>query len=187
MKESEIMNSHSISKVSDSNKFIGFVKGTMLIVFGVWLLMSPIENLKKLSLIFGILILIGGLFEVGLAFSKRQTHTNWEWVLTSGILDVLLGSFLIANPSFILLVVTAFVSIWLLIRGVIALRFSFILKKANNGNYIYRLILGIVLILLAGIFIWHPLVLGITIAFWTALSFISLGIFRIVLLFYIRN
>jgi uncharacterized membrane protein HdeD (DUF308 family) len=185
MKDFEIMNSNS--KASVPNKVIGLIKGAMLILFGIWLLISPIDNLKKLSLIFGILILFGGLFEVGLAFNKRKTHKNWEWVLTSGILDVLLGAFLIANPRFILLVVTAFVSIWLFIRGIIALRLSFILKKANNENYIYRLMIGVAFVLLAIIFIWHPEIFGITIAFWTALSFISLGIFRIAMLFYSRN
>ncbi|HSO88589.1 MAG TPA: hypothetical protein VLQ91_18695 [Draconibacterium sp.] len=36
---------------------------------------------------------------------------------------------------------------------------------------------------LAAIFVWHPEVLGITIAFWTAIAYICLGIFRIVLIF----
>ncbi len=62
-------------------------------------------------------------------------------------------------------------------------RYALIIKKSNNPNYIYGLIFGIVLILLAAIFVWHPKVLGITVAFWTALAFISLGIFRIVLVF----
>lgn len=116
-----------------------------------------------------------------MAFNNRQNHKKWEWTLASGILDILLGAFLVANPDFILLLITILVSIWLLIRGVIAIRTALILKKSNNPNYNYSLILGIVLIVLALIFVWHPQVLGITIVFWTALAFISLGVFRIVL------
>jgi uncharacterized membrane protein HdeD (DUF308 family) len=177
------MNSTSKSKIGSANTLIALLKGAMLIIFGVWLLKSPIESLTKLSLIFGVLIIIGGLLEVGLAFNNRQTHKSWEWTLTSGVLDILLGAFLIANPSVILFIITAFVSIWLLIRGIIMVRYALIIKKANNPNYIYGLIFGIVLILLAVIFVFHPEVLGITIAFWTALAFISLGVFRIVLVF----
>lgn len=177
------MNATSKTKPRSVNMLISLLKGVMLIIFGIWLLNSPIENLTKLSLIFGILIIIGGLLEVGLAFNNRQTNKSWEWTLTSGVLDILLGAFLVANPAFILFVITAFVSIWLLIRGIIAVRNALIIKKANNPNYIYGLVFGIILILLAAIFVWHPEVLGITIAFWTALAFISLGIFRIVFVF----
>jgi uncharacterized membrane protein HdeD (DUF308 family) len=177
------MSTTSKTKISSANLWIALLKGIMLIIFGIWLLKSPTESLSKLCLIFGILIIIGGLLEVGLAFNNRQTHKSWEWILTSGVLDLLLGAFLVAKPSIILFIITAFVSIWLLIRGIIMVRYALIIKKANNPNYIYGLIFGIALILLAAIFVWHPEVLGITIAFWTALAFISLGIFQIVLVF----
>jgi len=177
------MRTTSKTKFSNANMVIALLKGAMLIIFGLWLLKSPMESLTKLSLIFGVLIIIGGLLEVGLAFNNRQTHRSWEWTLTSGILDILLGAFLIANPSFILILITALVSLWLLIRGIVMVRYALIIKKSNNPNYIYGLIFGIILILLAAIFVWHPEVLGITVAFWTGLAFISLGIFRIVLIF----
>jgi len=175
------MSTTSKTKLSGANWWISLSKGLMLVVFGIWLLQSPSESLTKLSVIFGILIIIGGLLEVFLAFNNRQNHKKWEWTLTSGILDILLGAFLVANPAFILLLITIFVSIWLLIRGVIAIRTAIVLKKSNNPNYNYSLIFGIILVVLALIFVWHPQVLGITIVFWTALAFISLGIFRIVL------
>ena len=174
-------------KQSGAELGIALLKGAMLIVFGVWLLKSLSENLAKLSVIFGILILIGGVFEIGAAFNNRKKQIKWEWTLTSGILDILLGAFLVANPAFILLLITAFISVWLLIRGVIIIRQASILKKINNANYRFNLVLGIILIILAVIFVWHPEVLGITLAFWTALAFISLGIFRIVVAYRFRN
>ncbi len=166
-----------------ANWWITLIKGVLLVIFGIWLLKSPVENLTKLSVLFGVLIVIGGLLEIWLAFNNRQAHKRWEWTLTSGILDVILGAFLIANPSFILLLITILVSIWLLIRGIILVRNALVVKKAGNENYIYGLIFGIVLIVIAAIFAWHPEALGITIAFWMALSFISLGILRIILVF----
>ncbi len=177
------MNTTSNVKSSGANWLITLLKGVMLVIFGIWLIKSPSENLSKLSILFGILIIAGGLLEVALAFNNMQKHRKWNWALTSGILDILLGAFLVANPALILLFITIFVSIWLLIRGVISIRSAFLQKKANNSNYNFNLILGIILILLAVIFVLHPQVLGITIVFWTALSFISLGVFRIILAF----
>lgn len=181
------MNTATNTKLSGANWWIALLKGAMLIVFGIWILRSPSESIVKLSIVFGILIIVSGLLEVWLAFSNKQKKLSWEWTLTSGILDILLGAFLVANPEIILLLITFFVSIWLLIRGILSIRLATIVKKEGGSGYGFNMVLGILLIILAVVFIWHPEVLGITIAFWTALSFIFLGIFRIVLAFKYRS
>ena len=179
----------TVGKVNrkDTNLWVSVLKGAILIVFGIWLLKSPTESLMNLSMIFGIVIILGGLIEVGLAFSRRKTGTNSGWAIGSGVLDILIGAFLVSNPSFILLLITGLVSIWLLIRGIISIRYALIQKKENNPNYVYWLLFGVLLILLAIAFVWHPNILGITIAFWTALAFISFGIFRIVFVFKLQK
>ena len=177
------MNAKSITNFGKVNWWMNLLKGIILVIFGVWLLKSPGENFSKLSIIFGVLIIVGGILEIALAFDNRRKHIKWDWTITSGIIDVLIGAFLVANPTFILLLITIFVSIWLFIRGIIVIRNANNLKKVNDSKYKYKLILGIILIVFAVIFIIHPQVLGITIVFWTALAFISLGIFRIVLIF----
>ena len=165
------------------NRWVSLLKGVLLIVFGVWLFESPNENLIKLSFAFGALILIGGLLEVGLAFKSRNTHENWNRALTSGILDILLGVLLMANPSFILFMITLIISIWLIFRGILSIRYALILKKSQNANWFWGLIFGIILILFGGIFVWHPGFIGFTLGVWAALAFISLGILRIVFAF----
>jgi uncharacterized membrane protein HdeD (DUF308 family) len=57
------------------------------------------------------------------------------------------------------------------------------LRKESQKKWKWILLLGILLMLLAIILIWHPQVIGLTIIFWISISFISLGIFRIVLAF----
>ena len=180
------MTTESNKKMDGANLGISILKGLLLIVFGIWLLRAPSENIIKLSVVFGIFIIIGGLLEVWLAFKNKQNHIQWEWTLTSGILDILLGAFLIANPEFILWLITLFVSIWLIIRGILAIRLAMLLKKTESSGSGFNLVLGIILIILAIILIWHPKIIGLTIGFWTAIAFISLGIFRIVLAFKYR-
>ncbi len=170
-------------KMKNSNWWVSLFKGALLIVFGVWLFESPNENLIKLSFAFGALILIGGLLEVGLAFKSRNTHENWNRALTSGILDILLGVLLMANPSFILFLITLLISVWLIFRGVLSIYYALILKKSQNVNWFWGLVFGIILILFGGIFVWHPGFIGFSLGIWAALAFISLGILRIVFVF----
>jgi uncharacterized membrane protein HdeD (DUF308 family) len=177
------MSNELTKKSKNANLWLALIKGILMIVFGVWLLQSPNENLQKLSMIFGLLILAGGLLEISLAFNNRKTNSKWEWTLISGVFDILIGAFLMANPDFLLLLITLLISFWLFFRGVLLLRTALSFKRANNKNYIYPLIFGILLIVIAVIFVWHPEVFGITLAFWTALAFISVGLFRIFLVF----
>ena len=63
------MSTNSFAKTGSAAWWLTLLKGILLVVFGVWLIQSPSENLFKLSLIFGLLILSGGLLEVNYHFN----------------------------------------------------------------------------------------------------------------------
>ena len=170
-------------KSKNSNLWLAVIKGAILIMFGIWLLSAPRENMLKLSVLFGILIIAGGLLEVVFALNKRKKEIEWGWSMVSGVVDILLGAFMVANPSFILLLITIIISIWLLYSGILVIRFALLMKNTNPSAYRIRIIFGILLIVLAIILVWHPEIFGITVAFWAALSFIGWGILRILLEF----
>jgi uncharacterized membrane protein HdeD (DUF308 family) len=170
-------------KLKSPNFWVALLKGVLLIVFGLWLFNSPNENLIKLSFIFGLIIVIGGVGEIALAFKNRNYNEYWTRGLTSGIIDLLLGAFLMANPTFILLLITILVSVWLVFRGIVSIRFALILKDQHNENWVWGFIFGIILIAIGAVFVWHPAVFGITLGVWAALAFISLGVFRILFVF----
>jgi len=60
-------------------------------------------------------------------------------------------------------------------------------RKDQHQYWTWEFALGLFLMLLAIIFLWHPMLLGISIAVWTGLAFIILGIFRIVLTLRLRK
>ncbi len=60
-------------------------------------------------------------------------------------------------------------------------------RQAKREVWKWELTLGVVLLLIAILFIWHPMVLGISIAIWTGMAFIILGLFRIILTFKLRS
>jgi len=49
------------------------------------------------------------------------------------------------------------------------------------------MIFGIVLIFIAAILLWHPEIIGFTIAIWTSLAFMLIGVFRIYLALQFRK
>ena len=67
----------------------------------------------------------------------------------------------------------------LIVRGINLLLRATKARKVGAGYWKWELGLGITYLALAVIFLWHPMIPGITIAIWSALAFIILGIFRI--------
>lgn len=159
------------------------IKGALIIVLGIWMLKMPRESFNAMLLVIGVIIAIGGVLEAFLALYYKKVLKEWGWNFSAGILDILIGILLIANPDAILVLITLFISFWLVVRGVLAIWEALELRKEEQKRWKWVLLMGILIILLAIILIWHPQVIGLTIIFWIAISFISLGIFRIVLAF----
>ena len=91
------------------------------------------------------------------------------------------------SPKTILVILTLIISIWLVVRGVLLIREALEMKKQGGDKWKWILGLGILLMLLAIVIIWHPQIVGLTLMIWMAVSFITLGIFRVILAFKLQG
>ena len=87
----------------------------------------------------------------------------------------------------LLKIITLFVGIWLIVNSVKLISRAIETRKSRSEAWKWELAYGLALLLLAILFIWHPMVVGFTIAIWTALALILLGIFRIALTLRMRS
>jgi len=175
------------SKNTTISWWMYLLNGALLIILGIWMLKMPGDSFNAMARIIGIIVLISGLLETGLSIYFRKAIQEWGWSLFAGVVDILLGAFLIANPQAILLILTLIISIFLVVRGVLLIREAMLLRNQDNNKWKWILALGILLVVLAIIITWHPQIVGLTLMIWLAISFISLGIFRISLAFKIAG
>lgn len=166
--------------------WIPLLSGLILLFFGIWFFTAPLESFKTLSIVFGITILLSGIFEIYVALKNRSVVLDYWSYLWGGILNVFLGVLLILNPTTILIIISALIAFWLIFKGGERIKKAFDLKKIKNEKWQNTLWFGIALILIAVILLWHPQIIGFTIALWTSLAFILLGIIRIYLAFKIK-
>ena len=178
-------------EVSTAQKFsywwIPMIFGAILIATGIWILRAPAESFEKITLFIGIIILVSGTTGVFINIANRQKIPGWGFQLAGGFIDMAIGLILLLNPEILLKVITIFVAIWLFVSGIGVLRRAFEFRESERDIWRWELILGIVLLLLAVLLLWHPMILGFTIALWTAAAFIALGIFRISLTLRLRK
>ena len=175
------------SKSTTISWWLVLLKGVFLTVFGIWMFKMPYESFYSMLFIIGLIISLSGILEIVFSIYYRNDLKEWWWNLSGGILDLLIGGFLLVNPDALLMLIALFISFWLVVRGVLAVREAIELKKQESNKWKWILLLGIALLLLAVLLIWHPQIIGITVVFWIAISFIILGIFRIILAFKLQN
>ena len=167
--------------------WMSLISGLALLIFGIWFFVAPLESFQSLAIVFGFIILIVGLSEVFISLKKRNVVFDYMSYLWGGLLNVVLGVLLISSPETILWVISIVIGFGLIFKGGEQIKRAIDLKKNNSSNWKTVLIFGIVLILVAAVLLWHPEIIGITIAFWTAVSFIFIGIFRVYLSFRLRE
>ncbi len=167
--------------------WMSLISGLALLIFGIWFFVAPLESFQSLAIVFGFIILIVGLSEVFISLKKRNVVFDYMSYLWGGLLNVVLGVLLISSPETILWVISIVIGFGLIFKGGEQIKRAIQLKKQNRSNWKVVLVLGIVLVVIAAALLWHPEIIGITIAIWTAIAFIFIGIFRIYLAFRLRE
>jgi len=181
------MNQEITVKGKLSYWWVPLLFGAIFIATGIWILMAPAESFEKITVFIGIIILVSGTSGLFLNIYNRATIPGWGYQVAGGILDMAIGLILILNPAILLKIITIFAAIWLVISGIRVLRRAFEFREEERDIWRWEMILGIILLLLAILLLWHPMILGFTIALWTAAAFIALGIFRISLTLRLRQ
>ncbi|MDX2430314.1 MAG: DUF308 domain-containing protein, partial [Bacteroides sp.] len=142
---------------------------------------APAESFAKISMFIGIIILVSGTSGLFLTIMNRRGIPGWGFQLAGALIDMAIGLILLINPEILLKIITIFSAIWLTISGILVLRNAFKFRELEREIWRWEMIFGIVLLLLAILILLHPMILGLTIAIWTAVAFIALGVFRIAL------
>ena len=131
--------------------------------------------------------MISGSIQLFFTIRNRRGIPGWGFKLAGDLFDLAVGAALVINPSLLLKLITLFVGIWLIANSIAIFMKAAEARKDQHRYWMWEFALGIFLMLLAIVFLWHPMLLGITIAVWTGLAFIILGIFRIALTFRLRR
>jgi uncharacterized membrane protein HdeD (DUF308 family) len=184
------MNSEILEPVRDNLKhwYLPLILGIVLIVIGVWVFLTPLASYVALSILFAVTFLITGILEIVYAVSNSKVQgSNWGWSLAGGIIDFLIGLLLIALPQTAMVFLSFYVGFGIMFRSGMAIGRAIDLKRLNVPGWGYLLSLGILGLLFSFVLIWNPLFAGLTIVFYTALAFISLGIFQVILAFRLKK
>lgn len=140
------------------NWWMSLLLGLLYIAVALCLLFAPVSSYVALSVIFSISILVSGVLEVFFAAGNKKTISSWGWYLAGGIIDLLIGIYLVFYPLVSMELIPFIVALWLMFRGFTLCGYSTDLKRYGTKDW------GVV----SGV--WHSgysLLYGYHLATWT--------------------
>lgn len=169
--------SNFITEIKENiqNWWVYLLLGIMLIVFGVYFMTTPLESYLSLAILFVISFFASGIFKIIFAISNKNILEGWGWHLAMGIIGILLGIYLARNMGVSMAILPFLVSFFFMMSGASIIAISVGLNKMGVKNWYWTLILGILTVLLSFLLIFNPVAAGMSLVYYTGLSFIFAG------------
>ncbi len=162
------------------NWWLLLINGIILTLLGIVSIFVPFTAVLTVALYIGIAALFSGIFLI--AFSLSNTNQEgWGWRFVEGIIDLIFGFVLLANPYVSAALVPMLIGIWIFIRGIMFIVDAFSWRKVEKSGWGWYVLLGAVLTLI-GIYMTIDWQFGlIPVAFLIAIILLIIGIASIVI------
>ena len=131
--------------------WLAIIRGVLAIIFGILVLTWPAQTAVIVAVIFGIFAIVDGIVNIVGAISSRKYDSTWGWLLTQGILTLIVGILALFAPAFaapfVLLFLLWVIAIWAVIGGIFGIPAAASLG-ATGGSRALGIILAILAIIL---------------------------------------
>jgi uncharacterized membrane protein HdeD (DUF308 family) len=175
------MFNEAIESVKDTIKhwYLPLILGILFIIVGILAIITPEATYLSLALLFSLTFLFVGILEIVFSISHRKQLDGWGWSLASGILSSIIGVLLIIYPQVSIITLPLFVGFVVLFHSIMSIAWSIELKKYKVSNWGWLLFAGILGAIFSFLLMLNPVIAGLTIAIWTGIALITIGIFHI--------
>lgn len=164
--------------------WISLIVGLFSIAAGVGCFVTPGGSLALLTVLFVTTLLAGGILNILFATLNRKRIAYWSWSLARGIIEVLLGIWLILLPLPVVTTGLIFlVGFWMLFHSIIGIGESCELQQYDIKGWGWLLACNILSLVFSFVYLMSPVFGGLFVVFYLGFSFVFYGIFRFVLAF----
>lgn len=123
----------------ERNWWLILIRGLAAIVFGLVAFFWPGLTITTLAILFGIYVLVDGVFGVADAIRYRDRVEKWWLWLIEGALGVVVGALMLFMPGLTALLLVLFVAAWAVVGGVLRIVAAIQLRKHIRGEWLLGL------------------------------------------------
>ena len=172
---------------SVKNWWASLLLGIVYIIVALWLMFAPLSSYVALSIVFSISMLISGILEILFAVINRKVVPSLCLYIVGGIIDVILGIYLIAYPMVSMEVIPFIIAFWLMFRGFSSTGYSIDLKRYGTRDWGWYMAFGILAIICSLLILWQPAIGALYAVYMISFTFLIIGLFRVMLSFELKN
>jgi uncharacterized membrane protein HdeD (DUF308 family) len=126
------------------------VEGIVLVALGVVAVAVPVLASLAITIVFGWLFLISGIVGLFTTFAMRRAPGFW-WALVSAILGIVVGGWLLLQPTLGLVSLTYLLIAFFIVEGIATIMYALEHRRALSGRWEWMLASGIADLILAAI------------------------------------
>lgn len=172
---------------SVKNWWMSLLLGILYIGVALCLMFAPLGSYIALSVVFSISMLVTGILEILFAISNRKHVSSWGWYLVGGVIDLILGVYLVAYPLVSMEIIPFIIAFWLMFRGFSATGYAMDLKRYGTHQWGWYMAFGIFAILCSLLILWQPTIGALYAVYLISFTFLIIGLFRVMLSFELKN
>lgn len=169
------------------NWWVSLLLGIFYILVSLLLMFTPMASYVALSILFAVFMFVTGTLEIIFSVSNKGNLSSWGWYLASGILDLIIGIYLMANVGLSMEVLPFVVAFWLMFRGFSACAYSVDMKRYGSHGWGWYMAFGIIAIICSIAIIWQPAVGALATVYLIAYALLFMGVFRFMLSFELKD
>jgi uncharacterized membrane protein HdeD (DUF308 family) len=163
------------------------IKGLLFIVAGIAIFYRPAEGYVGLSVLFSVVMLGSGLAQIFFAIANSDILPGWGWTLASGILDLVIGIYLMAYPAVTMVTLPYILGFWLMFAAFYLFGAAIDLSNLGISNWGWLLFGGLVIMVCAFLVLYYPVAGVASIITWSGIAFLAGGVFNLVLAFKLKS
>ena len=134
---------------SIKNWWLYLLSGILCVVAVVCVFWNPRSSFIAMSSLIGVVFLVSGVVDLIVAVSSRNYFMTRSYNVLGGILDILVGLLLCANPMFNALALPIIAGIWLMYHSFMIIGIAGDFKSLNVKGASWGIVAGILLLILS--------------------------------------
>lgn len=161
--------------------------GLVLIGLGVWVFLSPIISYRYISIVFIILALTAGVFEISFSLFSRKMIPDWPSFVLGGVLDIAIAGYVFFNPWLLMVLLPPFMGGMLLVKLIIIIQNTVSIWRRKPVNWWLVMVAIISIGFVLQLLLRNNSIEMTDLMALTGVGFILAGVFRIYLFAKARN
>ena len=118
-------------ELSGGSRTLVAIVGALSLLVGFLVLRRPLQTLVIATVLIGAVWLVHGVLSIVAAFSGVTEQQVWGVLM--GVLSVLAGAFVLAQPGISLATMVWVLGIWMIVYGAMAIGSAVVLRRAVHG------------------------------------------------------